>query len=314
MRKFADICFTLILLSVLLSSFGEKFWVLDLFSHFYFQYWIGLVILCIFYFYNKNKFLGYLAGLLFIVVTLELGAAVMNRAPMVRIPKESARIRVFSFNAAGKSKILENWLPARAGTFDVVVLLEAHSHFQELLEKLKADYPYQVSHLENSPFGIAVLSRWEITQSRELEAEAGVYPQYELQLKMPSGDEFLLYAMHAPPPMVPPLAEAHEAILGELAEKIQQKKIPAIVVGDLNTTARSHRFTKLVKHTNLRDTAGTSPWAHTWPAALVKIWSFLGIRIDQCLVSNSFSLVERQSLDDLGSDHLPIKCTVQLER
>lgn len=314
MKTFANICFAVILLGVLLSTLGEKFWVLDLFSHFYLQYWFGLVALLGFYIYRKNKFRIYLTGLLIVVVTLELGATILNRAPMVKLPKESARVRVFSFNAAGNSKILENWLPTRAGTFDVVVLLEAHTHFQELMDKLKADYPYQVSHLENSPFGIAVLSRWEITNTREFQAEGGFYPQYELQIKMPSGDEFLLFAMHAPPPFAPQLAEAHEVILGELAEKNQQKKFPAIVVGDLNTTARSHRFTRLVKQTNLRDTAGISPWAHTWPSALVNIWTFLGIRIDQCLVSNTFSLVERERLEDLGSDHLPVKCVVQIEK
>lgn len=314
MKTFANICFFGILLGVLLSTLGEKFWVLDLFTHFYLQYWVGLIVLLFYYGYRKNKFRIYLTSLMLIVVSLELGAAVLNRAPMVKHPKESARIRIFSFNAAGKSEMLSNWLSAKAGTFDVVVLLEAHNNFQPLLEKLKADYPYQVSHLEDSPFGIAVLSRWEITNTREFEAEGNFYPQYELQIKMPTGDEFLLFAMHAPPPFAPQLAEAHEVILGELAERNQQKKFPAIVVGDLNTTARSHRFTKLVKHTSLRDTAGISPWAHTWPAALVNLWTFLGIRIDQCLVSNSFSIVDRDRLEDLGSDHLPVKCVVQLEK
>lgn len=314
MKKFTDWCFNFILMAVLFSSLGEKFWLLDLFSHFYLQYWIALVVLLNVYIHRKNKFRLYLTGLLLTVVTLELGAMVLNRAPMVRIPKEKERVRLLEYNTQGNLPSLENWLPTYAGNYDVVVLLEAHPHFQELFEKLKTAFPYQIAHLEKSPFGIAILSRWEVTATNEFQAEGGFYPQYELEIKMPTGDSFLLYALHAPPPIAPKLAEAHEVILGELAEKIQQKRHPAIVVGDLNTTARSHRFTRLVKQTHLRDTAGISPWAHTWPSVLVNLSSFLGIRIDQCLVSNSFSLVERKRLDDLGSDHLPVECVVQIEK
>jgi endonuclease/exonuclease/phosphatase (EEP) superfamily protein YafD len=312
--KFANVILSLIFFGVLLSSFGEKFWLLDLFSHFYLHYWLVLVVLLNVFMYKKMKFQAYLAALLLIVVSLELGAVVLNRAPMVKIGQESARIRILEFNTQGNIKVLENWLPAQAGTLDVVVLLEAHPHFQELFDKLKTSFPYQVHHLEKSPFGIAVLSRWEITASREFQSEGGFYPQFEVQIKMPSGDEFSLLAVHAPPPFAPQLAEAHEVILGELADKLAQKKLPSIVVGDLNTTARSHRFTKLVKATGLRDTAGLSPWANTWPSVLVNFVSVLGIRIDQCLVSNSFSLVERERLGDLGSDHLPVRCVVQLEK
>jgi endonuclease/exonuclease/phosphatase (EEP) superfamily protein YafD len=243
-----------------------------------------------------------------------LAVTVEHRAPMVKIPKEDERIRIFEFNSAGNNEILKNWLPVHVQDYDVVVLLEAHSGFQEFLEKLKSEYPFQVAHLENSPFGIAVLSRWEITETKEFETEGGLYPQYALQIKRPAGDEFLLFALHAPPPFAPQLAEAHEAILGELADKLHQKKFPAIVVGDLNTTASSKRYSKLMKDTNLRDTAGISPWANTWPATLVNFASVLGIRIDHCLVSNSFSIVERERLTDLGSDHLPIKCVVQVEK
>ena len=314
MKKTGYLYFNLIFLAVILSTLGGTFWLFDLFSHFYLQYWIVLVVLINVFIYRGKKFHSYVSGLLLIVVTLELGAAVLNRASMIKIPKESAQVRVFEFNTQGRIDTIEHWLPTHAGSFDVVVLLEAHLHFHEFLEKLKSEYPYQVTHLENSPFGIAVLSRWEITGNNEFQAEGGFYPQYELQIKMPSDDEFLLYAMHAPPPFAAQLAEAHEVILGELSERVNRKKSPAIVVGDLNTTARSYRFLKLVKDSNLRDTAGISPWATTWPSSLLKISTFLGIRIDHCLVSNSFSLVERERLEDLGSDHMPVVCTVQIEK
>ncbi|MBS1972384.1 MAG: endonuclease/exonuclease/phosphatase family protein [Bdellovibrionales bacterium] len=312
--KIANILLALLVLCMGLSALGESQWFLDLFSHFMLQYAVLALLLAIFYRVKKQKNNTYIALIAFIYACIMLANVVDRRAPMVKIPKESERVRIFEFNTSGNVEVLKNWLPVHAGEFDVVVLLEAGLHFEPLLEQLKSQYPYQATHLENSPFGMAVLSRWEITENKSFESEGGSFQQYELKIKRPVGDEFLLYALHAPPPFAPQLANAHEAILGELSEKIHDKQFPAIVVGDLNTTPTSHRFLKLVKNTGLRDTAGISPWANTWPALSVNLFSLLGIRIDHCLVSNSFSIVERERLTDLGSDHLPIKCVLQVEK
>jgi len=310
----ANIFLGLLVLSLGFSAMGDSQFFFDLFSHFMLQYAGLALVLTLFFQFKKQRNKMILSLIAFVYACVMLTGVVDRRAPMVRIPKAEERIRILEFNAAGNDGVLKNWLPVHAAEFDVVVLLEAGLHFEGLLEQLKSSYPYQAVHLENSPFGMAVLSRWEITENKSFESEGGSFQQFELRIKRPLGDEFLLYAIHAPPPFAPQLAEAHEAILGELSEKVHDKKFPAIVVGDLNTTPTSKRFLKLVNNTGLRDTAGVSPWAHTWPAGFVNWVSFLGIRIDHCLVSNSFAIVERERLTDLGSDHLPLKCVLQMEK
>lgn len=312
--RIANFLLALLVLGLGFSALGDSQWFFDLFSHFMLQYAVLGLLLALYFHFKKQRNNAYIAVFALIYACVMLANVVDRRAPMVKIGKESERIRIFNFNAAGNAEVLKNWLPVHTEEFDIIVLLEAGLHFESLLEQLRTTYPYQAVHLENSPFGIAVLSRWEITDNKSFEAEGGSFQQYQLTIKRPIGDEFLLYALHAPPPFAPQLAEAHEAILGELSEKLHDKKFPAIVVGDLNTTPTSQRFLKLVKNTGLRDTAGISPWAHTWPAATVNWVSLLGIRIDQCLVSNSFSIVERERLTDLGSDHLPVKCVLQVEK
>src|SRR3989344_9331896 len=101
MKKTGYLYFNLIFLAVILSTLGGTFWLFDLFSHFYLQYWIVLVGLINVFIYRGKKFHSYVAGLLLIVVTLELGAAVLNRASMIKIPKESAQVRGFEFNNQG---------------------------------------------------------------------------------------------------------------------------------------------------------------------------------------------------------------------
>lgn len=311
--KFANVCLTILVLALGLSAFGDRLWFLDLFSHFTLHYAFLALVLMGFFNLKKSRKQLYVTAACFVYAAILLANVIDHRAPMVRIGNEKARVRILSFNTAGTDSILRNWLPVHASQYDVVVLLEAQPNFADFLEQMKGAFPYQISHLENSPFGVAVLSRWEITDTQAFEAEA-LYPQYQLRLKMPSEDEFLLFALHTPPPFAPQLAEAHEVIFGELRQRLSEKKYPAVVVGDLNTTSYSKRFAALLEKTGLRDTTGLSPWSHTWPSVLVNLWSFLGIRIDQCLISNSFSIVERERLEDLGSDHLPIKCVIQVEK
>lgn len=312
--KLANVSLVFLLLVLLAANFGESQWFLDLFSHFMFHYALAALLLGIYFWMKKAKRQVWVAAGALLVAVFFLAEAAGRRAPPVMIPRESERIRIFEFNSSGRLEILKNWLPVHAAQYDVLVLLEAHPEYQELLEQLKGEFPHQVAHLENSPFGIAVLSRWEITESKEFETEGGSFPQYEIKIKRPVGDEFLLYALHAPPPFAPQLADAHEAILGELREKLHHKSHPAIVVGDLNTTTTSFRMAQLMRGTGLRDTVGFAPGASSWPAIVAKYLPFLGIRIDHCLVSNSFTLVEREVLTDLGSNHLPLRCVVQIEK
>lgn len=315
MVRFATFSLVLLILVLGGASLGKSVWVLDLLAHFMLLYWLLALLLLTYFLAKKEKLKSYLSLACVIYTSVLLAQIVLQRAPMAKIPREEGRVRIFEFHAGGNEETVKNWLPIHAPDYDVVVLLEASLGFQELVEKLKAEFPYQVVHLESGPFGMVILSRWEITEAKEFQTEGGAFPQYQLQIHPPSaGDSFLLFAVHAPPPLAPQLAEAHEAILGELAEKLQQKKLPAIVVGNLNTTPGSQRFAELLKKAQLRDTAGISPWANTWPSLLVNYVSILGIRIDHCLVSNSFSIVERDRLGDLGSPHLPLRCVVQLEK
>lgn len=290
-------------------------WLLDLFSHWILQYWILSAVLLVYFIWRKSRFKTSLTLLVFIFCSYQMLTVVFHRAPRMNVARPDSQVRILEFNVQGKAETLSNWLPLNAGSFDVAVLLETGLDFQPLVDSLKAEYPYQVLHLENSPFGMAILSRWEVLEKSSFFASEGtVFPQYELLIQAPTGDRFLLYALHFPPPLAPQLAEAHEVLLGELIERLQAKKYPALVVGGLNLTPYSQNYTRLMKLTGLRDSAGLSPWQHTWPSWTVNLFSPLGIRIDHCLVSTTFSLVSRERLEDLNSDHLPVKCVLQIEK
>jgi endonuclease/exonuclease/phosphatase (EEP) superfamily protein YafD len=312
--KAASLVLFLMAAAVIGGQYGENSWIAELFSHWILQY-AGLSLILFIYFGRKKQARkAYMAAAICLFCGYKMMNAVGYRAPTVKIGKPAAQVRIFEMNVQGKSEALSNWLPLHAGSYDVVVLLETGGAYASMLEKLKGEFPYQVSRLENSPFGITILSRWNILAQNEFTAEGGFYPQFELTIQDPNENKFLLYAMHLPPPFAPQMAEAHEVILGELIEKLQQKKYPALVIGDLNMTSYSRHFDKLILLTGLRDSAGFSPWMNSWPSFALRSFSGFGIRIDHCLMSTTYSLVTRERLDDFGSDHLPVNCVVQVEK
>ena len=311
---FANIFLVGLVAVLTISHFGQTIWIAELFSHWMMQYlFLAAVLFAIFY-RKKAAYRAYVSiGVIIYCGYIMMGSDA-HRASRVQIPSPKAQMRILEFNTQGKTEAIANWLPLHAASYDIVVLLETGTDYEPILEKLKSEFPFQVSHLDNSLFGIAILSRFEILDKKEFTAEGGFYPQFELTLKAPTEDPFLLFAMHLPPPFAPQLAEAHEVLLGELIEKLQQKKHAAVVIGDLNMTQYSKHYAKLLRLTGLRDTAGLSPADHSWPAIGIHLFSPLGIRIDHCLVSATFSLLDRQRLADLNSDHLPFKCTLQIEK
>jgi endonuclease/exonuclease/phosphatase (EEP) superfamily protein YafD len=312
--RLLNVSFYLLVIAMVFAALGDRFWFFDLFSHFVLQYWVIALVLFCFCVARLAPRKAFILAVLWLWATIELGSAVLDQAPTVEIVHKLNQVRIFNFNAEGNPEALNHWLPVHAAEFDIIVLLEATPDFKKLIDDLAVQFPYQALHLENSPFGIAVLSRWEIADTKKFMTETEAFPQFNLQIKNPESGDFKLYAMHIPPPFSPSFELSHKKILTELSDKLQNRKLPAIVVGDLNTTSYSSRYQRLMSDTGLNDTAGISPWAHTWPSMTLNFVSLLGIRIDHCLVSPTFTLVEQQVLEDLGSDHLPVKILLQFEK
>jgi endonuclease/exonuclease/phosphatase (EEP) superfamily protein YafD len=312
--KILNVIFYFVAAGLVFSEFGDRFWFFDLFAHFMLQYWLAAAVLFIVFALRKNRGKAFKSAVLCLWATVHLGSAILDRAPRTKHPHVAHQLRIFEFNTQGNPEVLSHWLPIHAGNFDVIVLLEATPDFQKLVDTLTPQFPYQALGLINSPFGLAVLSRWPIVETKKFSTDAELYPQFQLRLKGEEVGEFTLFALHAPPPFSSTYEIAHKKILTELSDRLQQRKYPALVVGDLNTTSFSDRYERLMRDTGLNDTAGISPWATTWPSYFVNYLSALGIRIDHCLISTSFSLVERARLEDLGSDHLPTKIILQFEK
>jgi endonuclease/exonuclease/phosphatase (EEP) superfamily protein YafD len=278
------------LLSHLLAGVaGTLAWLIDLASHWQWLFLLGLVV-----------FAGLACGRdkrwAILLLALPLPWLTASAPAPAGDPQEqvfavaSANVNLHSRNTQGIAAWLAQEKP------DVLVLLEVSPAYAQGLPTLR-DYPFQHIVAEDSPFGIAVLSRHPLQQVEVIEDAQGI-AHIEAQLQW-LGQPVAVIAVHPMPPLSPQFHSVRNAKLAALARQAAASAMPTVVAGDLNATPWSSAFSGLA-HLGLRRASGL---AATWPAVLQGV---LGLPIDQVLVTHHWAVVARQVGPQLGSDHLPV--------
>lgn len=243
------------LLSGLFAGFsGTIAWLVDLMSHWQWLYLAGLFPAClILMFENPRWGLALLAAPLpwmtaaeqVPISALEAGARVLNVA--------SANVHINNTDAAP----LTRWLSAASP--DVVVLHEVSPAFAKQLQAY-ANYPFKQLAPANDPFGLAILSRFPLTNVETVTGEDGI-PHVKAVLDW-NGHLTTLIAWHPMPPLSPKDHHARNTHLSALAEAAHHEGKPTILAGDLNATPWSNAFNG-IGEMGLRRATGLLP---TWPS------------------------------------------------
>lgn len=190
-----------------------------------------------------------------------------------------------------------------AANADVVVLLEVNRPWLDALRPLLARYPHQVLEPRDNKYGMAVLSRLPLLDTRTLSTFGTGTPVITGVLRMPDGKGVRLWAIHPRPPTPTQATADRDAELVMTARQVRAQPGPAIVAGDLNDVAWS-RTTTLMKDVSgtLDPRIGRSPLptfnAH-WPAGLR--WP-----LDDVFATRDFTLIGLGKLPNVGSDHFPL--------
>ena len=195
---------------------------------------------------------------------------------------------------------LLRWLAAARP--DVVMLNEVSPDYAQKLAALKG-YPYRHFTPRHDPFGLAILSRFPLSQSQTIANEDGI-GRIDARLDW-NGQPVGLTAWHPMPPISKRDHMQRNQQLQALAQAARASGRPAIVAGDLNATPWSNAFGRL-DQAGLRRASGLAP---TWPAA-GRGW--FGIPIDHVLVTPQWRVADRAIGPDLGSDHLPVMVRLAL--
>lgn len=194
---------------------------------------------------------------------------------------------------------------------EIVVLLEISDRWLVDLAPLRESHPHHVEIPRSDNFGIALYSIYPLlsTETPYLPtADAAVSDAS--QISVPSivavietaEGPITLIATHPVPPPGPAYAAARDDHLEALASMVRMAPPPVILIGDLNTTPWSPHFKRLVRASELLDSARGHGLQPTWPVQNPLLW----IPIDHCLHSPDLVVLERSVGPNVGSDHFPL--------
>jgi len=192
---------------------------------------------------------------------------------------------------------------------DVVFLQEVSATAMSQLAL--PDYPYVVTKRPIERYGVVLMSRYPLSDTREVELDPdlqGHRLSYRTILQW-NGRRVSVAAVHLPAPTSVRFHDRRNALMRDTAKWVASQQGPAIVVGDLNATPWSRPLKQAAAH-GLKRATGLAP---SWPAVPGAIGMLSGaIPIDHVLASGHWSVIERRLGPHIGSDHRPIVVALRL--
>lgn len=185
---------------------------------------------------------------------------------------------------------------------DVAAVLEVDDRWAEALERLGDVFPHRLIVPRPDNFGIAVLSRYPLADTRVVEFTASGYPSIVTTVEHASGD-FRLIATHPYPPFNAAAWATLQEHLRGVAEEAARGPRRRVVVGDLNATPWSHPFRSLLEAGGLADSALGRGVQATYHAGLPAP----RIPIDHVLVPPEAAVLRRAVGPANGSDHFAVE-------
>lgn len=282
------------LLRALVGESAPTFlWLLDLAVHWQWLYGLGLVLMAALLACRNRRWLLCLPALALPWLTASPAASEADTG-------EALNLAVANVHFSTRSTVrLQPWLEAEQA--DVLVLLEVSPALAKELRQLDA-FPHQVVHAEDSPFGIALLSRHALHDARIVAGEDGIA---HIEAGLVLGKQSVqLFAFHPMPPLSAADQHRRDRKLQQLIAAAGSR--PAVLAGDLNASPWSSAMQAL-EGTGWRRASSLAPtWPH-WGLGVV------GIPIDQVLASSAWGVESRRVGAALGSDHLPLSVRLRLK-
>ena len=303
--RLTALAYGLVALATLAAVVADRFWILELFSHFRVQY-VALMLLLLAIFASTSRWV--LAATLLPLLTLNilpllpyLGSEQPAAGPVGSITLASINLWSGNDDSDALLALLDAERP------DVVVLQELTPEWASATAPLAADYPYRVLRVRRGNFGLALLSRYPIVQQQIIELAGEAEPAIEATLQLGT-QQLDVLGVHPVPPKSAELAQRRNRQLAAIGELATATPRPLAVLGDFNATPWSPHFRRLLDKTQLRNAARGRGLDFTWPTFM----PLLGIPIDHCLVSDQVKVLRQWRGPSIGSDHYPLFTEIAL--
>ncbi len=257
-----------------------------------------------------------LAGLLAVVVAIQswfifpFTPLARKTVPDAADPVPERTLRVVAANVLMENRDATALLAIlREREPDIILLSEPDAWWIEQCRPLEASHRFTVLQPQSNHYGMALYSRFELVAPEVLfRVEPGV-PSIRAGVRLPGGALVELYAVHPRPPgSDPPGADERQssaprdAELILVAREIEERGVPALVVGDYNDVAWSHTTRLFQRLGRLLDPRVGRGLFNTYHAQ----HPLMRYPLDHVFHTGHFSLAGLERLSEFGSDHFPM--------
>lgn len=185
---------------------------------------------------------------------------------------------------------------------DIVCLVETDAWWEQQVRCIEQAYPWvQKCPLDNT-YGMLLYSRLPLADVQTRFLVRDDIPSMKATVRLRSGEEFVLYAIHPRPPRPDSPTYGRDAELVLVGREIDRERRPAVVFGDLNDVAWSYTTTLFQRVSHTLDPRIGRGMFNTFHAE----HPFLRYPLDHLFHTREFTVVELRRLGYTGSDHFPI--------
>ncbi|PKF62491.1 hypothetical protein CW745_03395 [Psychromonas sp. psych-6C06] len=221
-------------------------------------------------------------------------------------------LTVAQFNLNYNNPNLKQLLPKLGNSsFDLLVIQEASDSEHKNINALAKYYPYSfgLSKLEATPSGMAIFSRWPISEQQV--HDLGYKSGHILEVILQIGDintPVQLFALHPGSPRSIELWERRNQTLATVANKVAHSTfINKIVIGDFNSSPWTTSFKQFQHTSGLKNSAQGFGYLPSWSYSAKPVLAMLSsVYIDHHLVSPTFKVLDKHTQRLAGSDHLMV--------
>ncbi len=195
---------------------------------------------------------------------------------------------------------------------NMVLLMEVNRRWMSNLCSLKESYPYQINFPAENAYGMALWSKFPLSEAQTYFFNHDSIPSFLFTLEMPTGKKVKMLTFH---PVAPKPSKHVEDVdsdtlsIVKAARLINEIKGPMIVAGDFNEVAWSQSSKVFENTTTLHDLRRGRGFYNSFNAQSF-FWRW---PLDYVYVSKEFSLIEMRRERKIGSDHYPFFVRLQAD-
>ena len=261
----------------------------------------------------KNDFWWYSQGILALIIIYHT-ITLIKYTPYYPIKKittsgknSSKKIKVISANVYQFNTEYDRFIDLiRKNKPDIFLMMESNSDWEHALKALESEYPFQHKVTLENTYGMHFYSKLEVESAQTHFFVADDIPSIEAHLRTDDGFEFVFFGIHPPPPSPTEekTSKERDGDLLSIGKRVKDIEKPVVVIGDFNNVAWSKSSILFRKISQLIDPRVGKDFVSTFHAK----YKLLRFPIDLMFHSEDIFIKELKTLEQFGSDHLPVFC------